>query len=116
MLGVDKKQLIASRQMVTHVERRHHEDHVFGDVRRMIANPLEMARDQDQVERRLDRALILEHVREQIAEDLCFQAVEPVVLVYLNRLSDLLYILARGANAQDGVAEPLWKPGESRGS
>ena len=30
---------------------------------------------------------------------------------YLNRLSDLLFILARGANGPD---EPLWEPGRSR--
>ena len=35
----------------------------------------------------------------------------PLVLVYLNRLSDLLFILARAANA--GGDEPLWKPGRS---
>ena len=33
----------------------------------------------------------------------------PEVLRYLNRLSDLLFILSRGANAGD---EPLWQPGE----
>ena len=38
----------------------------------------------------------------------------PLVLVYLNRLSDLLFILARSANAVAGVDEPLWKPGSSR--
>jgi cob(I)alamin adenosyltransferase len=38
----------------------------------------------------------------------------PLVLVYLNRLSDLLFILARAANAAAGVDEPLWKPGSSR--
>ena len=37
----------------------------------------------------------------------------PLVLVYLNRLSDLLFILARSANAAAGVDEPLWKPGSS---
>ena len=37
----------------------------------------------------------------------------PLVLVYLNRLSDLLFILARLANAHAGVDEPLWKPGSS---
>ena len=36
----------------------------------------------------------------------------PLVLVYLNRLSDLLFILARAANS--GREEPLWKPGGSR--
>ncbi len=35
----------------------------------------------------------------------------PLVAVYLNRLSDLLFILARAAN---GGAEVLWKPGETR--
>jgi cob(I)alamin adenosyltransferase len=35
-----------------------------------------------------------------------------LALVYLNRLSDLLFILARAANA--GGEEPLWKPGGSR--
>jgi len=38
----------------------------------------------------------------------------PLTLVYLNRLSDLLFILARTANASAGVDEPLWKPGGSR--
>jgi cob(I)alamin adenosyltransferase len=37
--------------------------------------------------------------------------VNPLVAVYLNRLSDLLFILARAANA--GGDEPLWKPGRS---
>jgi len=36
---------------------------------------------------------------------------DPLVSVYLNRLSDLLFILARTANAVSGVDEPLWKPG-----
>jgi cob(I)alamin adenosyltransferase len=38
----------------------------------------------------------------------------PLVLVYLNRLSDLLFILARVANARVGHDEPLWKPGATR--
>jgi cob(I)alamin adenosyltransferase len=37
--------------------------------------------------------------------------VNPLARVYLNRVSDLLFILARSANALAGVAEPLWKPG-----
>jgi cob(I)alamin adenosyltransferase len=40
--------------------------------------------------------------------------VNPVVLVYLNRLSDLLFILARSVNAAAGHEEPMWKPGSSR--
>jgi cob(I)alamin adenosyltransferase len=42
------------------------------------------------------------------------EAVNPHALAYLNRLSDLLFILARRANREAGVDEPLWKPGESR--
>ena len=38
----------------------------------------------------------------------------PLVAVYLNRLSDLLFILARTANALAGHGEPLWKPGATR--
>ena len=38
----------------------------------------------------------------------------PLVLRYLNRHSDLLFILARTANAIAGRDEPLWKPGSSR--
>ena len=38
----------------------------------------------------------------------------PLVVVYLNRLSDLLFILARAANALAGAGEPLWKPGATR--
>ena len=37
--------------------------------------------------------------------------VNPLARVYLNRLSDLLFILARRANALAGVDEPLWSPG-----
>ena len=40
-------------------------------------------------------------------------AVSPLTLVYLNRLSDLLFILARAANAAAGREEPLWRPGSS---
>jgi cob(I)alamin adenosyltransferase len=37
--------------------------------------------------------------------------VNPLARVYLNRVSDALFIFARAANAHAGRAEPLWKPG-----
>jgi cob(I)alamin adenosyltransferase len=42
----------------------------------------------------------------------CGEEVGQEVVRYLNRLSDLLFILSRGANAGD---EPLWQPGKYRG-
>jgi cob(I)alamin adenosyltransferase len=42
---------------------------------------------------------------------LLVQDASPEVLRYLNRLSDLLFILSRGANDGD---EPLWEPGRYR--
>jgi cob(I)alamin adenosyltransferase len=36
----------------------------------------------------------------------------PLVRVYLNRLSDLLFILARAANAAADEPETLWRPGK----
>jgi cob(I)alamin adenosyltransferase len=41
----------------------------------------------------------------------CGEELGPEVVRYLNRLSDLLFILSRGANAGD---EPLWEPGRYR--
>jgi cob(I)alamin adenosyltransferase len=37
--------------------------------------------------------------------------INPLVLTYLNRLSDFLFIAARWANKDGGSDEPLWKPG-----
>ncbi len=34
----------------------------------------------------------------------------PAILHYLNRLSDLLFVLARTANHRNGVPDVLWKP------
>jgi cob(I)alamin adenosyltransferase len=40
------------------------------------------------------------------------EPISPALLVYLNRLSDLLFVLARAANQAAGVAEATWqKPG-----
>jgi cob(I)alamin adenosyltransferase len=41
------------------------------------------------------------------------EAVNPNVLVYLNRLSDLLFVMARVANG-DGQGDVLWEPGKSQ--
>jgi cob(I)alamin adenosyltransferase len=42
---------------------------------------------------------------------LLVEGANPETIRYLNRLSDLLFILSRGANAGD---EPLWEPGRFR--
>ncbi len=41
----------------------------------------------------------------------CGEQINPEVVRYLNRLSDLLFILSRAAN---GGEEPLWEPGRYR--
>ncbi len=41
--------------------------------------------------------------------------VNPQVGIYLNRLSDLLFVLARVYNRQ-GTGDRLWQPGQSRGA
>ena len=41
----------------------------------------------------------------------CGEELNPEVVRYLNRLSDLLFILSRGANGRE---EPLWEPGRYR--
>ena len=41
------------------------------------------------------------------------ERVNPQVAIYLNRLSDLLFVLARAANA-NGQADVLWIPGANR--
>jgi cob(I)alamin adenosyltransferase len=39
------------------------------------------------------------------------EPVNPAVLTYLNRLSDLLFVLARYANKADGAEETAWRKG-----
>jgi cob(I)alamin adenosyltransferase len=44
----------------------------------------------------------------------CGDDVNAECVRYLNRLSDLLFILSRGANGAAGADEPLWEPGAGR--
>ena len=57
--------------------------------------------------RRAERAVV------RIAEE--DEALLEVVLPYLNRLSDLLFTLARSANRRAGVPETEWEPVRRRG-
>ena len=38
------------------------------------------------------------------------EEVNPEALVYLNRLSDFLFVMARRVNQLQGVDEPIWRP------
>jgi cob(I)alamin adenosyltransferase len=49
--------------------------------------------------RRAERSVVALHEREPVA---------PIILTYLNRLSDLLFTLARLANHRAGVADRVW--------
>lgn len=42
-------------------------------------------------------------------------ALAPTLLQYLNRLSDLLFVLARTLNRHAGVGDVLWQQGKNRG-
>jgi cob(I)alamin adenosyltransferase len=44
----------------------------------------------------------------------CGEEVGAECVRYLNRLSDLLFILSRGLNVAAGAGEPLWEPGRYR--
>jgi cob(I)alamin adenosyltransferase len=55
--------------------------------------------------RRAERGAVALAERSQVNAD---------ALSYLNRLSDLLFILSRVANASTATDEPLWKPGSER--
>lgn len=52
------------------------------------------------VSRRAERALVRLSASEEV---------EPVLIAYMNRLSDLFFIMARAANIQAGVPERFWE-------
>jgi cob(I)alamin adenosyltransferase len=56
------------------------------------------------IARRAERDMTLLATRDQV---------NPIAIRYINRLSDLLFVLARHANA-DGAQDVLWKPGATR--
>jgi len=78
----------------------------------MAAAQLHLART---VTRRAERrawAAVEAYGTEPLAEDAGPGGVNPVALTYLNRLSDLLFILIRVVNGRDG--DILWVPGGER--
>src|SRR5471030_423587 len=87
---------VAFGGVVADVLGQDHEDDVLGDVGRVVADAFEVAGDQDQVERRLDGRGILQHVGQQLPENLRLQRVERIVLV-----EDVLGEL--GVAAHEGV-------------
>ena len=56
--------------------------------------------------RRAERACVT------LAKDV---AINEAIVIYLNRLSDLFFVMSRAAN-DDGKADVLWVPGKNRGS
>ena len=65
--------------------------------------------DFETVQRRKDGSLYDVAIRLQLMRD---EPVNPQVVVYLNRLSDLLFVLARTYNK--GRGDVLWRPGLSQ--
>ena len=65
---------------MANVSRFDDEDHVFGDVGGVIADPFELAGNEDEIDAGLDDALIAEHISQQLAKNLIFQRVQPVIL------------------------------------
>ena len=72
LIRCDRCGLWCGGRMMAYILRRDHEDHVLRNVGGVIADAFEMPRDENQVERRLDRFHVLEHVGEQLAEDVIF--------------------------------------------
>ncbi|MPY72733.1 MAG: cob(I)yrinic acid a,c-diamide adenosyltransferase [Alphaproteobacteria bacterium] len=56
---------------------------------------------------------VVRRAEREVTEIAASEPVNPEVVVYLNRLSDLLFVLARHANDR-GAADVLWVPGANR--
>jgi len=50
----------------------------------------------------------------RVVELAAVDEVNPEVVTYLNRLSDLLFVMARWVNAREGVEEPVWEGNRAR--
>lgn len=57
----------------------------------------------------LARAIARRAERRVVALDRA-ESVDPIAIRYLNRLSDLLFVVARWVNARVGVSDPVWRP------
>ncbi len=114
VLGADLATPADARQSVTRIEPAHIErleqdiDNLDAELPRLkhfvlpggsiAASTLHVART---VCRRAERMSLDAAGSETLSEH---------VLVYLNRLSDLLFVLARWTNQQAGIDEPIWDP------
>lgn len=56
---------------------------------------------------------VVRRAEREITEIAAGEAINPEVVVYVNRLSDLLFVMARTANDR-GAADVLWVPGANR--
>ncbi len=72
-VGFDVRPLPAVRPLGRQRRTRHQIDHGLGDVRRMIADPLDVLRAEQKVGAEGDVARILHHMRQEIAEHQVFQ-------------------------------------------
>lgn len=78
--GVRTRLLRAVDRVMADVARFDDEDDVFGDVGGVIANALEVPRNQDEIDRRLDGVRVAEDIGQQLSEDLILERIELVVL------------------------------------
>ncbi len=58
---------------------------------------------------------VVRRAERRVVELSHFETLNPLVAVYLNRLSDLLFVLVRAVNAAAGVAEPQWRARRAEG-
>ena len=75
-VGLDVRPLPAVRPLGRQVRTGHQIEHGFGDVGRVIADPLDVLRAEQKMGAEGDVARILHHMRQKIAEHRVFQRVE----------------------------------------